>query len=151
MTEYKLVVVGAGGVGKSALTIQLIQNHFVPEYDPTIEDSYRWVKIQKFRLWFSILGLNSSSPLFSSNLLKSDVFEMWVEKNKPLALKVNWFQETGCYRWRNVFVRYFRYCWTGGEMGVINYFTKRTYLIHKEINFKNKAKLVLELKKLVTI
>ena len=41
MTEYKLVVVGAGGVGKSALTIQLIQNHFVDEYDPTIEDSYR--------------------------------------------------------------------------------------------------------------
>jgi small GTP-binding protein len=28
-------------VGKSALTIQLIQNHFVEEYDPTIEDSYR--------------------------------------------------------------------------------------------------------------
>jgi len=28
-------------VGKSALTIQLIQNHFVDEYDPTIEDSYR--------------------------------------------------------------------------------------------------------------
>lgn len=41
MTEYKIVVVGAGGVGKSALTIQLIQNHFVDEYDPTIEDSYR--------------------------------------------------------------------------------------------------------------
>lgn len=31
------MVVGAGGVGKSALTIQLIQNHFVDEYDPTIE------------------------------------------------------------------------------------------------------------------
>eukprot|EP00055_Hartaetosiga_balthica_P004929 m.13705 g.13705 ORF g.13705 m.13705 type:complete len:189 (+) comp4188_c1_seq1:295-861(+) len=41
MTEYKLVVVGSGGVGKSALTIQLIQQHFVTEYDPTIEDSYR--------------------------------------------------------------------------------------------------------------
>jgi len=39
--EYKLVIVGGGGVGKSALTIQLIQNHFVDEYDPTIEDSYR--------------------------------------------------------------------------------------------------------------
>eukprot|EP01117_Protostelium_nocturnum_P015067 TRINITY_DN57_c0_g1_i2.p1 TRINITY_DN57_c0_g1~~TRINITY_DN57_c0_g1_i2.p1 ORF type:complete len:189 (+),score=74.97 TRINITY_DN57_c0_g1_i2:154-720(+) len=41
MTEYKLVIVGGGGVGKSALTIQLIQNYFIDEYDPTIEDSYR--------------------------------------------------------------------------------------------------------------
>ncbi|KAJ3732173.1 ras protein, partial [Lentinula guzmanii] len=40
LREYKLVVVG-GGVGKSALTIQFIQSHFVDEYDPTIEDSYR--------------------------------------------------------------------------------------------------------------
>lgn len=38
--QYKLVVVG-GGVGKSALTIQFIQSHFVQDYDPTIEDSYR--------------------------------------------------------------------------------------------------------------
>ena len=29
MTEYKCVIVGGGGVGKSALTIQLIQGHFV--------------------------------------------------------------------------------------------------------------------------
>eukprot|EP00128_Syssomonas_multiformis_P001709 Colp12_sorted_trinity150504_noHs@22062 len=41
LKEYKLVVVGGGGVGKSALTIQFIQSHFVDEYDPTIEDSYR--------------------------------------------------------------------------------------------------------------
>ena len=39
--EYRLVVKGAAGVGKSALTIQLIKNHFIDEYDPTIEDSYR--------------------------------------------------------------------------------------------------------------
>jgi len=41
MTLYKLVVLGEGGVGKSALTIQFTQNHFVKEYDPTIENSYR--------------------------------------------------------------------------------------------------------------
>jgi GTPase KRas protein len=39
LREYKLVVVGGGGVGKSCLTIQLIQAHFVDEYDPTIEGS----------------------------------------------------------------------------------------------------------------
>ncbi|XP_036596470.1 GTPase NRas-like [Trichosurus vulpecula] len=38
---YKLVVMGSSCVGKSALTMQLIQNRFVAEYDPTIEDSYR--------------------------------------------------------------------------------------------------------------
>lgn len=50
MTEYKLVVVGAGGVGKSALTIQLIQNHFVDEYDPTIEVKEHCVWIHKLRV-----------------------------------------------------------------------------------------------------
>lgn len=28
------------GVGKSAMTIQYIQSHFVDEYDPTIEGIY---------------------------------------------------------------------------------------------------------------
>lgn len=41
LREYKLVVVGGGGVGKSALTIQFIQGNYIQEYDPTIEDSYR--------------------------------------------------------------------------------------------------------------
>lgn len=34
------MVVGGGGVGKSCLTIQLIQSHFVDEYDPTIEGRF---------------------------------------------------------------------------------------------------------------
>jgi GTPase KRas len=48
LREYKLVVVGGGGVGKSCLTIQLIQSHFVDEYDPTIEgmaDTYSTASI----------------------------------------------------------------------------------------------------------
>lgn len=39
--SYKIVIVGDGSVGKSALTIQFVQSHFIIEYDPTIEDSYR--------------------------------------------------------------------------------------------------------------
>jgi len=39
--EYKIVVLGGGGVGKSALTIRLVTDNFLEEYDPTIEDSYR--------------------------------------------------------------------------------------------------------------
>ncbi|KAJ6790425.1 hypothetical protein PWT90_07466 [Aphanocladium album] len=41
MVLYKLVVLGDGGVGKTALTIQLCLQHFVETYDPTIEDQYR--------------------------------------------------------------------------------------------------------------
>ncbi|XP_003939599.1 GTPase ERas [Saimiri boliviensis] len=40
LPKYKAVVVGASGVGKSALTIQLTHQCFVEEHDPTIKDSY---------------------------------------------------------------------------------------------------------------
>lgn len=40
-TEVKLVVLGAGAVGKSCMTVQLVSHHFIDFYDPTIEDSYR--------------------------------------------------------------------------------------------------------------
>eukprot|EP01028_Stygiella_incarcerata_P012836 TRINITY_DN80505_c0_g1_i1.p1 TRINITY_DN80505_c0_g1~~TRINITY_DN80505_c0_g1_i1.p1 ORF type:complete len:186 (+),score=62.17 TRINITY_DN80505_c0_g1_i1:97-654(+) len=41
MDPIKIVMLGAGGVGKTALTIQLTQNIFEEEYNPTIEDTYR--------------------------------------------------------------------------------------------------------------
>ncbi|KAF8862651.1 ras small monomeric GTPase [Acephala macrosclerotiorum] len=39
--DYHIVVLGAGGVGKSCLTAQFVQNVWIESYDPTIEDSYR--------------------------------------------------------------------------------------------------------------
>ncbi|KAM3534739.1 hypothetical protein MY4038_001992 [Beauveria bassiana] len=60
MREYKLVVVGGGGVGKSCLTIQLIQSHFVDEYDPTIEGNTRCLFPALRALGFSVALTNFS-------------------------------------------------------------------------------------------
>lgn len=43
MGDCKIVVFGAGAVGKSALTIQFVQGYFITDYDPTIEDAYKRV------------------------------------------------------------------------------------------------------------
>eukprot|EP01156_Anaeramoeba_ignava_P022105 Anaeramoba_ignava/c20210_g2_i2.p1 GENE.c20210_g2_i2~~c20210_g2_i2.p1 ORF type:complete len:188 (+),score=53.94 c20210_g2_i2:97-660(+) len=41
MAVLKLVVVGSGAVGKSALSVQFVHSKFITDYEPTIEDSFR--------------------------------------------------------------------------------------------------------------
>ncbi|KAI8628765.1 putative small G-protein Ras2 [Xylariaceae sp. FL1651] len=38
---YRVVVLGDGGVGKTALTLRLYRDEFIEQYDPTVYDSYR--------------------------------------------------------------------------------------------------------------
>lgn len=38
--ECKVVLLGGGGVGKSALTLRMVTDNFLDDYDPTIEDNY---------------------------------------------------------------------------------------------------------------
>ena len=63
MKEFKVVVLGSGGVGKSALTVQFVSGHFMEKYDPTIEDFYRKVK------WLSAFNFSKSSFITQCLLL----------------------------------------------------------------------------------
>ena len=73
MREYKIVVLGSGGVGKSALTVQFVQGIFVEKYDPTIEDSYRkQVEVEGQQCMLEILdtaGTVSRADLARDSLL----------------------------------------------------------------------------------
>ncbi|XP_007174991.1 ras-related protein Rap-1b-like isoform X2 [Balaenoptera acutorostrata] len=64
MREYKLVVLGSGGAGKSALTVQFVQGIFVEKYDPTIEDSYRkQVEVDAQQCMLEILDTAGTAPM----------------------------------------------------------------------------------------
>ena len=43
--DYRVVVFGAGGVGKSSLVLRFVKGTFRESYIPTVEDTYRQVKI----------------------------------------------------------------------------------------------------------
>ena len=57
MKEFKVVVLGSGGVGKSALTVQFVSGHFMEKYDPTIEDFYRKVGLCDLRVLFQMFRI----------------------------------------------------------------------------------------------
>lgn len=52
---HKVIMVGSGGVGKSALTLQFMYDEFVEDYEPTKADSYRKKVIIPFVFfsWYS--------------------------------------------------------------------------------------------------
>ena len=73
MREYKIVVLGSGGVGKSALTVQFVQGIFVEKYDPTIEDSYRkQVEVDGQQCMLEILDTAGTVSLKAYHHLRKD-------------------------------------------------------------------------------
>jgi len=52
MDNWRVAVLGDGGVGKTALAVQFTLNCFVETYDPTIEDAYRKQLVVDNRMCF---------------------------------------------------------------------------------------------------
>lgn len=52
MDQWRVTVLGDGGVGKTALAVQFTLNCFIETYDPTIEDAYRKQTIIDQKLCF---------------------------------------------------------------------------------------------------
>ncbi|KAL7926715.1 ras-GTPase RSR1, rap subfamily [Trichoderma austrokoningii] len=114
--ELHVVVLGAGGVGKSCLTAQFVHKEWIESYDPTIEDSYRtqvqvdgrqvileildtagteqfvamrdlYMKTgQGFLLVFSIASASSLSELES---LREEILRIKDEENVPMVIVGN--------------------------------------------------------------
>ena len=64
------MVLGSGGVGKSALTVQFVQGIFVEKYDPTIEDSYRkQVEVDGQQCMLEIL--DTAGTVYNTNQINS--------------------------------------------------------------------------------
>ena len=78
--EYKIVVLGHCGVGKSALVIRLITDNFLNEYDPTIEDSYRCcISVENVEILLDILD-TAGREEFSS------MEDQWIREGKIFLL-----------------------------------------------------------------
>ena len=61
----RLAVLGDGGVGKSAITINFTMRYFEEEYDPTIEDYYsRQIKLDDLHLMVSIFDTAGQEEYF---------------------------------------------------------------------------------------
>lgn len=92
---HKVIMVGSGGVGKSALTLQFMYDEFVEDYEPTKADSYRKkvsnliksLNIYSIRVYDSGFTTNRMYYLFLNNFLiaKTQIFlarQVSVFKNK---------------------------------------------------------------------
>lgn len=68
MVVFNVVVLGAGGVGKSALTARYVKNEFRENYDPTIEENYtRSVVVDGVQSQLEILDTAGAEQFTSIN------------------------------------------------------------------------------------
>ena len=105
--NYVICMLGTAAVGKSALTQRFVQDIFLKDYDPTIEDYYRKVvTIDKESVPVSILdtaGMEDYWPLIDDWIDKKDGFVLVYSVEWPDSLrKLEGFHEKILHRYSNL-------------------------------------------------
>jgi small GTP-binding protein len=92
MREFKVVVLGSGGVGKSALTVQFVSGCFMEKYDPTIEDFYmKEIEVDGSPCVLEILDTAGTvSYFFSINILKHELLNLGTICEHERSLHQEW-------------------------------------------------------------
>lgn len=88
MQRFSVVVLGAGGVGKSALTVRFIRDEFLENYDPTIEEEYRRPLMVDGELTSLELLDTSGAEQFTS------LHEVYIKSGRGFILVFSLTQET---------------------------------------------------------
>ncbi|KAI0259871.1 small GTPase superfamily, partial [Gloeopeniophorella convolvens] len=80
MREFNAVVLGAGGVGKSALTVRFMRDEFVENYDPTIQEEYRRsIEVDGELTWLEVMDTAGAEQFTALN-------EVYIKSGKGFVL-----------------------------------------------------------------
>eukprot|EP01080_Neovahlkampfia_damariscottae_P007890 gene7890-12358_t len=89
--SVKITILGAGGVGKSQLTLAYLKEKFQDGYDPTIENSYTIKKIINGTEYKTTLvdtaGQDEFKPLMNNWIMESDCFVFCYDMTNKDSIK----------------------------------------------------------------
>ncbi|KAJ6549194.1 P-loop containing nucleoside triphosphate hydrolase protein [Mycena sp. CBHHK59/15] len=90
---FNVVVLGAGGVGKSALTVRFVRDVFVENYDPTIEEQYhRPMMVDGELSSLEVLDTAGAEQFTSLN-------EVYIKSGRGFVLVFSLTQEVSLKEW----------------------------------------------------
>ncbi|KAG6910099.1 hypothetical protein DXG01_013152 [Tephrocybe rancida] len=115
MKQFNIVVLGAGGVGKSALTVRFIRDVFVENYDPTIEVARM---VEEYRRTITVDGQLSSLEVLDTAGAEqfTSLNEVYIKSGRGFVLVFSLTNEASLKEVDNLRKQIYRI--KGGDSGV---------------------------------